>query len=378
MKREEYGPRPKVALVSIGIGRLQRGFERMFTELFAVLRDDFDVTLFKSGGTRSSREKIPPLLSATTAMARALPLGGHAGGAKYKADCLAFGLSLLPELLRQRFDVIHCIDPPLAKFLSYLQRVFRFPGRLLFTEGCRMPPRFYPRVDHVHHVGMVAFQQALAMGIPESHLTMIPTGLHARQFADSVGRRELRKKHALSESTFVILAVSNVERVFKRVDYIIEEVSQIEGDILLWIDGHPEDPTLPMLASEKLGSRCRITYVASSDVPELYHLADVMAHASVDEAFGRAVIEALCAGLMVLVHDCPHFQWLVQDPDCLVDMSVPGNLTARLREILARRENLRCQAQARAATASQRFDWRSLAPAYFDMYRKVAALKFSY
>jgi glycosyltransferase involved in cell wall biosynthesis len=377
VKIEECGPRPKVALVSIGVGRLQRGFERMFTELFAVLKDDFDVTLFKSGGTRSSREKVPPFLGVNTAIARALPLGGHAGGAKYKADCLAFGLSLLPELLRERFDVIHCIDPPLAKFLTYLQRVFRFRGRLLFTEGCRMPAQYYPRVAHVHHVGMVAFQQALATGIPESHLTMIPTGLHARQFADTVGRRDLRRKHAISENTFVILVVSNVERTFKRVDYIIEEVSHLEGDILLWIDGHPEDPTLPVLASKKLGSRCRITYVASGDVPELYHLADVMAHASVDEAFGRAVLEALCAGLMVLVHDCPHFKWLVQDQDCLVDMSLPGNLTARLRELLARREDLRSRAQARADTASQRFDWRTLAPAYFDMYRKVAALKFS-
>ena len=106
MKIEECGPRPKVALVSIGVGRLQRGFERMFTELFAVLKDDFDVTLFKSGGTRSSREKVPPFLGVNTAIARALPLGGHAGGAKYKADCLAFGSSLLPELLRERFDVI--------------------------------------------------------------------------------------------------------------------------------------------------------------------------------------------------------------------------------------------------------------------------------
>jgi len=58
-------------------------------------------------------------------------------------------------------------------------------------------------------------------------------------------------------------------------------------------------------------------------------------------------------------------------------MSLPGNLTARLRELLARREDLRSGAQVRADTASQRFDWRALAPAYFDMYRKVAALKFS-
>jgi len=208
-------------------------------------------------------------------------------------------------------------------------------------------------------------------------MTMIPTGIHTRQFADSMGRRELRRKHAIADSTFVILAVSNVERVFKRVDYIIEEVSRLEGDFLLWIDGHPEDPTLPELAAQKLGPKCRITYVPSSDVPELYHLAAVMAHASVDEGFGRAVVEALCAGLMVLVHDCPHFKWLVQDNNCLVDMNVPGNLTARLRELFALRNDLCKGSHQRAATASQRFDWNSVAPSYAEMYRKVAAMSAS-
>jgi glycosyltransferase involved in cell wall biosynthesis len=377
VKPEHLGPNPRLALISIGIGRLQRGFERMFTELFGVLKDSFDVTLFKSGGARNSQEKVPPLLAAATTVARALPLGGHAGGATYKADCVAFGLSMLPELLRDRFDVIHCIDPPLAKILSYFQRIFHLRARLLFTEGCRMPPRFYPQVDHVHHVALVALQEAVAMGVPSTHMTMIPAGIHARQFADSVGHRELRRKHAIADSTFVILAVSNVERVFKRVDYIIEEVSRLEGDFLLWIDGHPEDPTLPELATQKLGPRCRITYVASSDVPELYHLADVMVHASVDEGFGRAVVEALCAGLMVLVHDCPHFKWLVQDNNCLVDMNVPGNLTARLRELFALRNDLCNGSHQRAATASQRFDWNLVAPAYVEMYRKVAAMSAS-
>lgn len=368
-------PSPRVALVSIGIGRVQRGFERMFTDLFGVLRDNLDVTLFKGGGTPSAHEKVPPFLRTATAIARALPLGGHAGGATYKGDCVAFGLTLLPELLRGRFDVIHCVDPPLAIVLGYLQRVCRFRGRLLFTEGCRMPPQYYPRVAHIHHVGLVAFQQAVAMGIPESHMTVIPIGVHTERFAKTVGRRELRRKHEISDGTFVILVVSNVERVFKRVDYIIEEVSRLEGDILLWIDGHPDDPTLPEFARQKLGPRCRITYVPSSEVADLYHLADVMVHANLDEAFGIAVAEALSSGIMVLTHNSPHFEWLVQDPDCLVDMSAPGNLTARLRELTARGEGFCGRSPARAESARQRLDWRCLTPAYVEMYRKVAGLK---
>ncbi len=362
--------------MAIGIGRVRRGYERYFTDLFGVLGDELDVTLYKGGGTCQAREKVPPLLRATTALARLLPFGQLAtrgGYRKYKHDCVAFGLSLLPELLRRRFDIIHLIDYPLAKVLHHLRRACRFHGRLLLTNGCCIPPQYYPRVDHVHHVAQPLFEEALAAGIPESHLTLIPCGIHSQRFRTTVSRQELRRKHAISDSTFVILAVTAVKRMYKRVDHIIEEVSRLEGDVLLWIDGNPEDRSIPELARRKLGTRCRITQVPSSEVGQLYHLADVMVHACLDEAFGLAVVEAMSTGLMVLTHDCPHYQWLVQDRDCLVDMSVPGNLTARLRELASRTEALTLRSRSRSAAVHQRFEWSSLRPAYVEMYRKVAA-----
>lgn len=364
---------PKIALVSVGLGRVRRGFERYFTELFGVLRDELDVVLYKSGGTRSPREEVPPLLRPMTAIARALPLGRLGGGAEYNRDCLAFGLSLLPQLLRNRFDVIHCIDPPMAVVLQHFKRAGGLRSRLLFTDGCVMPPRFYPRVDHVHHVAEVPFRDAVAMGIPESHMTLVPCGVHTQRFGAAAGRAELRKKYGISDGTFLILAVSAVKRTHKRLDYLIEEAGRLEGDLLLWIDGNPEDPSIPELARQRLGPRCRVTHVPSSEVANLYRMADVMVQASLSEAFGLAVVEALSSGVMVLTHHSQHFEWLVQDRDCLVDMRVTGNVTARLRDLMGRREELASRAQARAASVRRRFDWRSLTPEYIGMYRKVAA-----
>jgi glycosyltransferase involved in cell wall biosynthesis len=204
-------------------------------------------------------------------------------------------------------------------------------------------------------------------------MTVIPVGVDTRRFTTTVDRHALRQKHGIADSTFVMLVISNVERVFKRVDYIIEEVSRLEGDILLWIDGHPEDPTLPELARQKLGSRCRITYVASNVIPELYQTADVMIHASVNEAFGLAVVEALCSGLTVLAHDCPHFEWLIGHDDSLVDMSRPGTLEARLKRLPAERDEISRRAKQCAADVCRRFDWHTLVPAYVQMYQTVAA-----
>src|SRR5206468_5650747 len=90
LMREPGFPRPKVALVSIGIGRVQRGFERYFTELFELLRGEIPMTLFRSAGGAGPREVVPPLLGAATAIARRAPLDWLAGHAEYNRDCLAF------------------------------------------------------------------------------------------------------------------------------------------------------------------------------------------------------------------------------------------------------------------------------------------------
>jgi glycosyltransferase involved in cell wall biosynthesis len=361
--------RVRVALVSVGIGRVQRGFERYFTDLYGVLRDDLDVVLYKSAGLRSRRERIPPLLRLLTALTRALRLGS----AEYQRDCLAFGLGMRLDLLRDAFDVVHVIDPPLAFTLQRLGRLAPSRCRLLFTEGSVMPPARYPRVDHIHHVAQATFDAALAAGVPEGHMTMVPCGLHTDRFSRPQSRRELRQKYGVGERTFVALAVSAVKRDHKRVDHIIEEVARLEGDVLLWLDGNPEDPAIPELARERLGNRCRITHVPSSDVPELFQLADVMVHASLSESFGLAIVEALCSETMVLAHDSPHFEWLVGDRDCLVDMRTPGRLAARLRELAGGEASAEQPLRERARRTRSRFDWASLAPAYLEMYRDTAA-----
>jgi glycosyltransferase involved in cell wall biosynthesis len=171
----------------------------------------------------------------------------------------------------------------------------------------------------------------------------------------------------------VILAVSALNRSHKRVDHIIEEASQVSGDVLLWLDGRVEDPSLEKMAHEKLGPRCRITHLPSAQIPELYHLADIFVHGALEEGFGLAICEAASAGLMVLVHDSPHFRWLVGARSCLVDMSVAGPLSERLRVLSCSPRPIASLGRQLADGIRSRFDWQVVGPQYMDMYRKVAA-----
>jgi glycosyltransferase involved in cell wall biosynthesis len=370
--REPGFPSPRVALVSVGIGRVQRGFERYFTELFETLRGEVTMTLFRSAGGDGRSEVVPPLLGPATAIARRAPLAWLAGRAEYNRDCLAFAATMLPRLVRGRFDVIHCIDPPMAYALQHAKRLVRLRARLLFTEGSVMPPSHYPRVDHIHHVARAAHAGALAHGVAPERMTLLPCGLRVERFPVRDDAQALRANFGIAPSTYVVLAVTALKRDHKRVDHIVREVERLEGDVLLWLDGNPEDDALVAHARERLGSRLRITHVPSAEVATLYRAADVLVHAALEESFGLAIVEATCCGTPVLVHDNPHFEWLLGDRDRLVDMRAQGALTARLKSIAGNREGERAAALARAEAIRRRFDWNALAPRYREMYLRVS------
>jgi glycosyltransferase involved in cell wall biosynthesis len=365
---------PTVALVSVGIGRVQRGFERYFGDLFGVLGGNLPMTLFKSAGAVGEREIVPPMLKWATALARRAPLGRLAGRAEYNRDCLAFAIMMLPRLMRGRFDIVHCIDPPLALALRHLKRASGLRSRILFTDGCVMPPEYYPRVDHIHHVAHAAHQNGLASGVPGASMTMVPCGMHAVRFPLADDRATLRRRYGIGQNTFVVLAVSAIKREHKRVDHIVAEFSRLEGDVLLWLDGNPEDETLLRAARARLGSRLRVSHVPSAEVPALYRAANVMVHAALEESFGLSIVEAACSGVPVLTHHAAHFEWLLGGKDLLIDMQREGVLSDRLREIAGRVDHESALARARARALRGRFDWQALVPQYLGMYRRVAAL----
>jgi len=329
-----------------------------------------------SSGKESADQKVPAQLARVMSVTRVLPLGSLGGSAEYrhyKHDCLAFSWALLPELIRRKIDVIHVIDYPLTIHLLHLRRLFRYRTRVVFSDGGLMPPQYYPKADHIHHVAQVQFEAALASGIPHDRMTVIPCGLHCSQFSAAPDRQRVRTAHGISDGTFVILVVAALNRSHKRVDHVIEEVSRVEGDILLWIDGRLEDPTIVDLAREKLGPRCRISHIPTKEVSDLYRLADVFVHGALEEGFGLAITEAASAGLKVLAHDSPHFEWLLGDRECLLDMRVSGALAHRLQQLVGSRSALPYRNGQLAASIRARFDWDSLGSTYIEMYRKVAA-----
>lgn len=363
--------RPRIAVACPGVGLVQRGFERLFRDLFDEMRGEFAMTLFKGGGERLSDEIVLPFLARGGKAIRYVPLHRLMRRTPMHTECLTFALAMLPHLRSGRYDIVHVIDPPLARLLFHLRRLLGLKFRLLYTEGTAMPPGDYPPCDRLHQISDATLTDAAAKGHPYHHMRLVPCGYRPERFATAKGRADLRAAHGIAPDRFVILSVAALNRGHKRTHHLIDEVARMDGDPLLWLDGSLDhgDPDLPDYARAKLGERVRVTHVPSDRVGELFAMADVMPHAATFEAFGLALVEAAAAGLPVITHDAPHFRWLLPNPDCWIDMTQEGALAALLQRLAAdpaERDRRLMRHFARGT-----YDWSALRPAYADLYRSL-------
>ena len=365
----------KLALACPTVGQTQRGYERFFTDLHRELGPELGPQwaphLFKGGGKAGVRETVLPHLRRTGFLARLC--GRRLAWRRYQLEHLSFAASLAPSLRSGGFDLVHVIDPPQLAHLLRMRRWGLWRGRLLFTQGGPAIIEPDADVDHVHCLTSDIFERMQALGVPGDRLTLLPVGIARERFAIATTRDELRRRHGVPPSAFIVLCLGAVNRHHKRIDHVTDQVCAAGEPVHLWLDGslHPDgEPALLDQARARLGLRFHHTQVPSAQVGELLAMADVVVSAALDESFGMAVVEAMSAGLPVLVHDNTHFRALVGDGAHRIDMATPGALAAVLRDMAQGRRALQPLKDPRAAVAH--LSWRELVPKYADMYRRAA------
>lgn len=347
---------PRVAVVCSGIGVVSRGFERTMRDLFDTVGDSADLTLFKGAGPATSRE-VP-----LRALRRTSPLLAPVGPDRAVAIELAtFALRLWPQLAAGRFDVIHCIEPYLLNVLAALGRRFGPRGTLLHTDGLGLTAASLRRADALHVLTPIALETVVGEGRSAATVRTLPTGIDVAGFSPTASRAEARQQLGLPAEQRILLEVAALNRRHKRVDALIEEVALLPGEPLLVVAGAPEEPEVATLGRARLGDRFRNVYVAPGEMPLWYAAADVLVHGALVEGYCLAILEAMAAGLPVIAHASPHFEWLVGDRRQLVDLeqrgavgralaALPGDASARNRERVAE------------------LDWPNLVPGYLDLY----------
>ncbi len=110
-------PGLRVAIACTGVGQVKRGFERYFADLHRVLGDRIDITLFKGAAAARAASGASTAFRASAGCIRVLPLHLLMGRTPYHTECLTFVAGFYPRVRLGGFDVVHCIDPPVARLM---------------------------------------------------------------------------------------------------------------------------------------------------------------------------------------------------------------------------------------------------------------------
>jgi glycosyltransferase involved in cell wall biosynthesis len=174
----------------------------------------------------------------------------------------------------------------------------------------------------------------------------------------------------------VVLPVGAINSHHTRMDYLVREVAALPAPrpLLMMLGqreaGTPEVLTLADRLLGPAGYACRT--VPQDEVSEYYAAADAFALASLNEGFGRVLVEALAAGLPCVAADRPFARDVLGEHGTFADLTRPGELAAALGEVLARGPDP-AAAALRHRAAYERFSWDRLRDAYVEMIRRCAA-----
>ena len=171
--------------------------------------------------------------------------------------------------------------------------------------------------------GWIAVSDAVArvlegVGVEASQIAVVRDGVDPAPFA-AVGpeaRAEVRRELGIPEDAVVVGAVGALVP-HKGHKHLIEALAWLDNqrqDVWGVIAGEGPERAALQAAAEKWTIAPRVRLLGQrADVPRLLRAFDVFAHPSVEEGLGQAVIEAMLAGVPVVVSQAGGIPELVDD-----------------------------------------------------------------
>jgi glycosyltransferase involved in cell wall biosynthesis len=137
--------------------------------------------------------------------------------------------------------------------------------------------------------------------------TLIPNGVDVRPFEQVTATAVAAARDRYQLPRKFILAVG-AHRPHKNHEVLVQAMAAVPGDVGLVIVGHPDhsfrNPLPGMIAGLGLESRVKLVPdVADEWLPAVYRAASVFAFPSLAEGYGLPVLEAMAAGVPVVMSD---------------------------------------------------------------------------
>lgn len=362
----------KIALLCTGLGNIYRGHEIFARDLFNLVGDDLDMTLFKGSGEAGVKEVVIPNIARNSALLRhiTMPVSPKWADAAVEQEQLrieaeTFAYASLKPLLEGDYDILHCLEREVCELMYGFRHLFKELPKIVFSNGGAIPAADLPSCDFVqeHSPGNLAKSA-------KGKAFMIPHGVDVNLFHPQV-KSDFRAQNGIPADAFVVISVGTVCYWHKRMDYVIREVADLPHAHLLIVGQESADtPAIKALGEQLMPGRVTFAKMDHDDLPQAYAAADVFALGSLFETFGIVYIEAMAMGLPVFSTRHPNQRAIIQE-GVFVDMTAPGALAAALRDTTP--EQCRELGRRGRKIAVRDYDLRTLKQRYIDQYRAIAA-----
>ena len=279
-----------------------------------------------------------------------------------------------------RMDVLTFHGVPHAAWIRATKR----PWLSLFDRAVAdVERRGLMRIPHpvVLTVSGLVKQQLLSVyPLPEERVRIMHPGVDTARFdaiSRTTARSDVRRRHGWPDDAVVALFVSmNFE--LKRLDLVLEALARLAqgpgaGDLRLLVAGKGDAGRFAAMARQ-LGVADRVVFAGvRRDLPEYYRAADMCLLPSRFDTFGLVVLEAMAAGIPVVITDRVGARDLVADGvnGFVLPVDPPPEALASAMAALMNEETRRAMGAANRQVAG-RLGWEALAGDIAALYDTLA------
>ena len=360
----------KIALLCSGLGHIHRGHEVFARDLFTLLKDDLDITLFKGGGSAAEREVVAENLPRLSPLVEHVHVAASPKWAeavreqeRIRIEGETFAYAALKPLLEGAYDVVHCLEQEVCNVVFDNRHLFRKPPKVVFSNGGAIPAADLPRCDFVQE--HTAYNQRRS---DRRRAFMIPHGVDLQRFRPGLAT-DFRARHRIPQDAFLALSVGSICYWHKRMDHVIRELAPLPDVYLAIVGQHgPDTPAIQALGRQMMGERVVFDTLAHDQLPQAYAAADAFVLGSLFETFGIVYIEAMAMELPVVCTRHENQRSIVRE-GVFLDMAKPGALTDALRQRDAHAWK-QLGRQGRAIVERQ-YDLQMLKRRYLEQYAAI-------
>jgi 1,2-diacylglycerol 3-alpha-glucosyltransferase len=365
----------KIAIACSGLGYIRRGLETFTEDLFHQLRpiEEFQSFLLKGAGKKTSRE-IPIWHLPRHSLAARI-IAKITDKHSFYIQNVTFGLGMIPFLIKNKPAIIYIGEPVLYLCLQLWRNWSGQKFKMIFFTGGQGFPSSFDVQDILHHVTNDLVEKANSARIPVANQFVLPHFLLLtpnHQLRKGSKKVLLKQKLGLPIDSLIILSVGALDNSVKRMNYVIEEVSNLpESNYFLVLLGEKEQETetvLNYIQQKFPGGNFKIGTLSRQEVNEYYQAADVFVLASLKEGFGLVYLEALAAGLPVLAHDHSTAHFVLQEHAYFADFTRQNALASILLSMS--KNDIDSLRDSRYQFVYNNYSWDVLKEEYLKMFRR--------